>query len=87
MADQYAPQEVDLGGHGFPLKKSGMTQYGKWPKQENCKVTFGNLQKGKILSVLYKCNKWNTDTDYGATANTYTDDDNMYIVIALAQLC
>ena len=23
------------------------------------KVTFENLQKSKILSVLYKCNKWN----------------------------
>ena len=28
-----------------PLKKSGMTQYGKWPKQENCKATFENVQK------------------------------------------
>ena len=28
-----------------PFKKSGMTQYAKWPKQENCKVIFENLQK------------------------------------------
>ena len=41
----------------LPLKKSGMTHYGKWPKQENCKVTFENLQKSKILSALYKYNK------------------------------
>ena len=34
MADLYAPQGVDLGGGGSPSRKSGMTQYGKWPKQE-----------------------------------------------------
>ena len=51
MADLYAPQGVDLGGGGFPSRKSGMTWYRKWPKQENCKMTFENLQKIKILSV------------------------------------
>ena len=35
MADLYAPQGVDMGGGGSPQEKSGMTQYGKWPKQEN----------------------------------------------------
>ena len=44
-----------MGGGGSPSRKSGMTQYGKWPKQENCKVIFENLQKSKILSVLYIC--------------------------------
>ena len=34
MVGLYAPQGVDLGGGGSPSRKSGMTQYGKWPKQE-----------------------------------------------------
>ena len=41
----YAPQGVDLGGGGPPSRKSGMTQYVKWPKQENCKVTFEIYKK------------------------------------------
>ena len=44
MVGLYAPQGVDLGGVA-PLKKSGMMQDGKWPKQENCKVTFEKIQK------------------------------------------
>ena len=55
MAGLYAPQGVDLGGGGSPSKKHGMTQYEKWPKQQNFKVTFENVQKSQILNALYKC--------------------------------
>ena len=34
IADLHAPQGVNLGGGGSPSRKSGMTQYRKWPKQE-----------------------------------------------------
>ena len=41
MADLYAPQGVDMGGGHSPQEKWN----GKWPKQENCKATFENIQK------------------------------------------
>ena len=34
MAHLYALQGTDLGGGGSPSRKSEMTQYGKWPKQQ-----------------------------------------------------